>query len=437
LMETTNELLEIGALQPHPRNYNRHPAEQVRKLAKSLRKMGQVRSIVVWRGTILAGHGVVEAAKSLKWKTIRADVLPDEYPEELALAYVAADNELARQGDPDLAQLLGILEESRAADEELLEAMGFDADEFAALLADVGGGTKTGELVDAEPQIDRAEELRTKWCVETGQLWQLGDHRLICGDCTAPVVVKRVMGVEKAGLLFTSPPYAQQRTYKAESADSLTDWDALMQGAIGSAICSDDAQILVNLGMVHHDGEWFPYWEEWIEWMRAQGWRRFGWYVWDQGAGLPGDWSGRLAPSFEFIFHFNKSAIKADKWVDSKLAGQMTSKRTFRHDDGRLKPFTQNGGAYGATKIPDSVFRVNRQIGDTGHPAPFSIDFSGSVIRTWPGDVYEPFSGSGTTLIACEQLGRRCRAVEISPGYVAVALERWATATGKTPVLVD
>ena len=119
------------------------------------------------------------------------------------------------------------------------------------------------------------------------------------------------------------------------------------------------------------------------------------------------------------------------------MAGQIADKRTFRHDDGRLKPFTQNGVAVGDTKIPDSVIRVNRQIGETGHPAPFSIDFCASIVSSWSGLVYEPFSGSGTTLIACENLSRRCRAVEISPAYVAVALERWATHTGKMPVLLE
>jgi hypothetical protein len=167
--------------------------------------------------------------------------------------------------------------------EELLE-WGFEPEELGMFPDEPAGD-------DPGPQVDGAAELREKWGVELGQLWALGEHRLICGDCTDKAVVERVMGGEKAGLLFTSPPYAQQRTYTAESADSLTDWDSLMQGAIGSAICSDDAQILVNLGMVHRDGEWMPYWDKWIEWMRAQGWRRFGWYVWDQGNGLPGDWN--------------------------------------------------------------------------------------------------------------------------------------------------
>lgn len=151
-MKPTNQRVKVAGLRAHPRNYNVHPAGQVEKLAASLRKFGQVRSIVTWRSTILAGHGVVEAARLLGWQEVSADVLPDEYPEHLALAYVAADNELARQGEPDLAQLAAILEESAAADAELLEAAGFTAAEYERLvgememttLQDATGGNGTG-----------------------------------------------------------------------------------------------------------------------------------------------------------------------------------------------------------------------------------------------------------------------------------------------------
>ena len=134
-MQPRNRDVDLDELQPHPQNYNRHPAEQVRRLTKSLTKFGQVRSVVVWRMFVLAGHGVVEAARLLNWRTVRADVLPDDYPEHLALAYIAADNELAKQGDPDMAQLAAILEESKAADADLLEAIGYSDKEFEELLA--------------------------------------------------------------------------------------------------------------------------------------------------------------------------------------------------------------------------------------------------------------------------------------------------------------
>ena len=82
------------------------------------------------------------------------------------------------------------------------------------------------------------------------------------------------------------------------------------------------AQVLVNLGLIHRDNEVIPYWDGWLAWMRTQGWRRFAWYVWDQGPGMPGDWAGRLSPSFEFIFHFNRESRKPNKIVPCKHAGQ-------------------------------------------------------------------------------------------------------------------
>lgn len=165
-MKATNQRVKLAGLRAHPRNYNVHPAGQVEKLATSLRKFGQVRSIVTWRSTILAGHGVVEAARLLGWQEVNADVLPDEYPEHLALAYVAADNELARQGEPDLAQLAAILEESAAADAELLEAMGYSDGEYKALLRDAGIEPPDFAPVDVseQPRLDQKAPITCPHC---------------------------------------------------------------------------------------------------------------------------------------------------------------------------------------------------------------------------------------------------------------------------------
>ena len=108
-----------------------------------------------------------------------------------------------------------------------------------------------------------------------GDIWALGKHRLCCGDATDPAAVARLMQGDAATLMFTSPPYAQQRDYGA-AKEKVGDWDALMQGVFTAAPVTDEAQLLVNLGLVHRDSEWQPYWEGWVEWMRKSGWRRFG-----------------------------------------------------------------------------------------------------------------------------------------------------------------
>ena len=121
-------------------------------------------------------------------------------------------------------------------------------------------------------------------------------------------------------MLFTSPPCGNQRAY---TTGGVSDWDALMQGVFQhlDLALRPDGQALINLGLIHRENEWQPYWEGWLEWMRARGWRRFGLYTWDQGPGLPGDWNGRLAPAFELVFHFNRTARQANKIIPCKWAG--------------------------------------------------------------------------------------------------------------------
>ncbi len=261
-------------------------------------------------------------------------------------------------------------------------------------------------------------------------------HRLCCGDSTSVTAVDALMKGDAAKLMFTSPPYAQQREYGA-AKEMVGDWFALMQGVFTAAPVTADAQLLVNLGLVHRDSEWQPYREGWVEWMRASGWRRFGWYVWDQGPGLPGDWNGRLTPSHEFIFHFNRAPRKPNKTVPSKHAGETLGGGGLRGADGIVHAKTGTGNLIQSHRIPDSVFRIMRHKGGLGaagsHPAVFPVALVEAVLTAFsdPGDlVYEPFCGSGTQLIAAERTGRRCFAMELGPVYCDVAVRRWEIATG-------
>jgi DNA modification methylase len=226
-----------------------------------------------------------------------------------------------------------------------------------------------------------------------------------------------------------------------------------MQGVFGAARAAlrDDAQILVNLGLVHRDGEWQPYWDGWIEWMRAQGWRRFGWYVWDQGVTVPGDWVGRLAPRHEFIFHFNRESRKPNKIVPCKTAGTYSHLSAIngggglRGKNGRPNDWTHAGQPTQDSRIPDSVITVTRQRGpidkerEIDHPAVFPIGLPQFVMEAYTNEgdvVFEPFSGSGTTILAGEACGRRVRASELAPEYVDVAVIRWLkTHPEQMPVL--
>ena len=201
---------------------------------------------------------------------------------------------------------------------------------------------------------------------------------------------------------------------------------------------TEDGQVLVNLGLIHQGNEFQPYWNGWLEWMRGQGWRRFGWYVWDQGPGMPGDWAGRFAPSFEFLFHFNRQSRKPHKIVPCKHAGQEMhlradgSSSAMRQKDGTINGWTHAGQPTHEHRIPDSVIRIMRHKGmigkDIDHPAVFPMALPEFVIEAFTdaGDgVFEPFGGSGSTLLAAQRTGRMARVVEIAPEYVDVAIKRF------------
>jgi ParB-like chromosome segregation protein Spo0J len=124
MSEIVNQFVGVGNCYPHPDNYNRHPAHQVERLRESLRTFEQVRSIVVQDDgqggfVLVAGEGIWTAAKIEGFETIRADVIPTDWPAVRVKAYVAADNELARLGDPDLAQLAALAEDVASVDEKL------------------------------------------------------------------------------------------------------------------------------------------------------------------------------------------------------------------------------------------------------------------------------------------------------------------------------
>jgi DNA modification methylase len=255
-------------------------------------------------------------------------------------------------------------------------------------------------------------------------------HRLVCGDSTSVDSIDAAMDGQIADLVFTSPPYAQQRDYGA-AKEKVSNWDALMFGVFSVLPTKAGAQVLVNLGLVHRDGEW----------MREAGWRRFGWYVWDQGPGLPGDWNGRLAPSHEFIFHFNRESRKPNKTVESKHGGQKIGGGGLRGKDGVVKEKTGAGRVSGTHRIPDSVLRVMRHKGkvDGGsHPAVFPVALVEEVLAAYAkaGDVvFEPFCGSGTQIIAAEKSNVRCFAVELDPTYCDVAVRRFLNFSGSDCIL--
>lgn len=259
---------------------------------------------------------------------------------------------------------------------------------------------------DAEPQIDRAEELREIWGVETGQLWQLGEHRLICGDCTDRAVVGRVMDIP-LNLMVTDPPYgvdydpawrneaaekgliafAARREGKVENDDN-ANWSKAWELFEGNVVYCWHASLLAPIVLQSFEVNGFEVRSQ-IIWAKQNFAISRGHYHWKH----------------ETCFYFVRKGTSAD-WI----------------------------GDHSQTTLWDVKWDKNVE---GGHGTQKPVELMERSISNHNGDVYEPFSGSGSTLIACERLNRKCRAVEISPAYVAVAIQRWVDMTGGEPVLVE
>jgi DNA modification methylase len=417
--------MPVADLRENPNNPRTIKDDKFRKLVQSVRdfpEMLEARPIVCTSdGVVLGGNMRLKALREAGIKDVPVYVV--KWTENKQSEFLIKDNVGFGEWDWDI-----LANEWDAAE---LEEWGLDV----------------WQMPQEEPETftdpDDVPELPIEATTQPGDIYVLGKHRVMCGDSTNPEHVARLMDGQKADLCFTSPPYLQQRDYTKEGKEKVQDWDALMCGVFANLQMKPKGQVLVNLGLVHQKNEWVPYWQTWIEWMRSEGWNRFGWYVWDSGFGLPGDWNGRFAPSHEFVFHFNKEAEKPKKIVISKLGGQKTKKTSsLRKKSGEISGFSQAAadGSYTRpdTKIPDSVIRVNRSYGKirSEHPATFSVEFAEVFVQSWPGLVYEPFLGSGTTLIAAEQNAQPCFGMEISPNYCDVIVKRWEDFTKQKAQLI-
>jgi DNA modification methylase len=389
--EVVNRVVKVAGLTPHPRNYNTHSDAQVGDLRASLKRFGQVRSIVVQgrqdvgapggdpKFLIVAGHGLVAAARLEGYTQLRADVIPAAWKPARVLAYLAADNELARQGNPDEAQLAAIVAELAAANEtELARLAAGNAARLKELLA--ANALATTATGDAEPQIDRAEELNEKWKVKPGDLWRIGDHRLLCGDSTKRDDVERVMQGDKAAFV-SDPPYG---------IDVDTSWLSALHVKRGKPSNKSDDRLANDDGTL--DLSWAYKYHEWLVFgfpFVARDEKYTGLLVWDKrgdggenGLGNPVEVAASNA--------FNGYRLARHVW-----AGYVREAGEKREAHPTQKPIGV---------MLDAIKLIKSQI------------------------ILDPFIGSGTTIIACQNLQRKCRAIEIAPAYCAVTLERMATA---------
>ncbi len=390
--------VDVVDLVEHPRNPNKHGDKQIALLAKIIRNQGWRNPIVVSAdsGFIVAGHGRLMAAKVLNVEQVPVDYQPfDNEAEEYA--HLIADNRIAELAEADKSELAKLVRELE--DKIDLDLTGFDAPSLEELLA-----TKEEKQVDAEPKTDKAAELQVKWKTEKGQMWKLGEHRLLCGDSTNAKDVERVLGDDKADIMVTDPPYG-------------VNYDPSWRAKAGMTVNEN------KLGKVQNDdiADWTPAWQLFDGDVC---------YVYHAGAK-----AGTVQQSLEDSgFNIRSQII----WSKDKMALSRGDYH-WQHEpcwygvrDGKKGNRTED-------RTQTTVWQIAaREDSGHGHGTQKPVECMARPIRNHHcTTVYEPFSGSGTTIIACEQLDKKCRAIEIDPNYVAVALERYVDATGKEPVLLN
>jgi hypothetical protein len=221
------EYRPIDALLPYARNPRTHSPAQIAKIAASIVEFGWTQPILVdGDNGIIAGHGRLVAARKLELGEVPVIELGHLSPAQKR-AYVIADNRLALDaGWDDEVLALELAELSEAGYDLLLT--GFEDDELAKMLADLGNGDVQAPDEDpASEEDDDVPEPPKQPISRPGDVWQLGSHRVICGDASDPATIATLMQGEQASLCFTSPPYGNQRDY---TSGGIADWDGLMRG---------------------------------------------------------------------------------------------------------------------------------------------------------------------------------------------------------------
>jgi DNA modification methylase len=432
-------------LKEYPSNYNKHPDEQIGELVNSLGKFGQYKEVVTWQGYVIAGWGLTCAAIQAGMPELEVNDRSD-LTREQAEALLIADNILPQGAEPDNEMLAALLAgfdnptEIPGVDEEWIESV---LSEITPQLSEGSGGGTEGS---AEPHVDIAAELADEWGVKVGQIWRLGEHRVACGDCTDKAVVERLMGREKSEIVFTSPPYSNLRVYSGNDLSIET------LGKIFLVFRDVTRYFVVNLGLKFKDKEIDPYWDEWICLARQSGLIMLAWNVWDKMiSGSIGEQKQMFATQHEWVFVFGddtkrlnrtweKSPESAKKYDSCKVNEKGQKIRGVRQADGSIEISTW-GGVFDNKQL-GSVFSSYSERSNlrSSHPAMFPVNFPLTYIEAMTNEgeiVIDPFLGSGTTLIACHRLNRKCRGVEISPGYVGVILQRFYDETGIDPELIS
>ncbi|HZU01553.1 MAG TPA: DNA modification methylase [Ktedonobacteraceae bacterium] len=403
---------------PHPRNPRQHPPDQISDLRASYRRFGQYRSLVGIENTatdgktwIAAGCGTLQAMNEEHAPMVDVGYLPPETPEDVVIGIMVADNNLSNKAVDDNELLAALLEEQQNAGYDLA-SMGSDEETLRQMLESLGDSYLAGEREEGDggDEFDADPEQVEVRC-KVGEIYQLGRHRLACGDCTDLALVQRLMQGERAVCCWTDPPYGV--SYVGKTKDALTiqndgkeDIDAFLQrafAAIDTAL-ADGAAIYI----AHPPGALCVTFG--LRFL-AQGWRLHETLVWVKDSMVLG----------HSDYHYRHEPIY------------------FGYKPGTGRQGRGAEGWYGDNS-QTTVFEIPRPKRSEEHPTMKPTELVQiMLLNSSPanGLVYDPFLGSGTTLIAGQRTKRRVYGCELDPRYASVVLDRYEAETGEEAQLLD
>lgn len=415
---------QLKAAVYNPRRELKPGDSEYEKLKRSIKEFGYVEPII-WNkqtGNVVGGHQRLTVMKDLGIKEIDCVVVDLDAMREKALNI--ALNKI--QGEWDKDKLAALLTELDGSEFDVTMT-GFDASEVDELL----NAFYSKEAVQDDFDIDtEKEKVESKGAItKQGDIWKLGVHRLMCGDSTSEIDFKNLMNGCKAQLAVTSPPYGVGKVYETKGIEP---WFDTMRPVVKN-LTRYSGIVCWNLGDLYATGTQFieptNYYSN--ELFKEQGFRPIWIRIWKKqgmnfGVGPYHLVTNKPVQQYEYISAFSKNGDveyndQEYVWL-SAFAGH-----AFKFVKRLAKEERKNWGYAGIWEM--NTVRANKE-----HPAMFPVELPWRCIKMHSdkGDiVLEPFSGSGTTIIACEQLDRVCYAMEKSPTYCDLAVKRWEEFTGQ------
>jgi DNA modification methylase len=406
----------LNELNPTCRNPKSHPDKQIRQIAAAIREFGfNVPILADSQGKVIAGHGRLKAAKLLGLESVPV-IRIEHLTEEQKRAFMIADNKLALNADWDHDNLAFHLQQLARLDLPFdVEITGFETAEIDLVL------DSPAAAESARPE-DQIPEIEAVTVTKSGDLWNLGDHRILCADAQEYQAFSRLLPDEKARVVFTDPPWNVAISGHAGGLGKIKHREfAMASGEMSSedfraflrTICRNLVDFSAD-GAIHYICiDWRHIGEILVATLNVYSELK-NLCVWNKNNGGMGSF---YRSKHELVFVFKVGRAPHVNNIELGSSGRYRTNvwdyagvNTFRR--GRMDELAMHPTVKPVALVVDAIKDCSRR----------------NEI------VLDPFSGSGTTIIAAERSGRRARAIEIDPAYVDVAIRRWQKLTGKSAV---